>query len=68
MEYIQVEYDPLYYGGDYCDTGYFVYVEASRVKSNADVHNLFEELTGLDSVHIIHFSLDDLYTKDGDPL
>lgn len=74
--HIQVEWSPNFFGGDFSDVGQFVYIpyqqmvnlKNNRPKWNMDkvVKVLFESITGRHHRHIVHFSLDDVYDKDGE--
>jgi hypothetical protein len=63
VECIAVEYDPEYTGGDYDGTGETVYLPVSKIGEHdtEDAHDIavwsaFKEATGLDSIHIVHYS------------
>lgn len=60
-KYIEVEYDKEYYGGDYNGVGDFILVPYKK-----NIEREFEKLTGLNRKHIIHYSCDELYNKDGE--
>jgi hypothetical protein len=64
--YFRVEFDPGYYGGDYRGTGSFALIPASLVKKVNSVESAFLKHTGFDPQHIIHYSLDERYDKNGD--
>lgn len=63
--YVQFEFDRKYYGGDYSRTGEFAYVPSSLCDELGH-EAAFTAQTGLDSVHLIHYSPDELYTASGD--
>ena len=68
--HIQIEYDVNYYGGDYLKVGQFVYIpleeiENSPLEEKEAVNAAFKRCTGKNPVHIIHWTLDSLYTADG---
>jgi hypothetical protein len=72
---VRVEYDLSYWGGDYAGVGEFIQiplalVESMRSITTADdvVDMAFRKLTHQDSAHIIHYSLDELYDQDGEPI
>jgi hypothetical protein len=65
---IQVEYDLEYSGGDYSDTGDFAYVPCSLADRLGSIEAAFERHTGHSRIHIVHYSPDELYTADGEPL
>ena len=75
-QYIRVEYDTTYTGGDYKGVGKFAYIPELMVEQavrackftgieDDPVHLAFRKLTHMDSMHIIHYSSDERYTKDG---
>ncbi len=61
MAAIQVEYDESFWGGDYSKVGKLVLVHQSTVEKLGSVDAAFRATTGLDPIHIIHYSEDDLY-------
>lgn len=73
---VQVEYDSAFWGGDYDGVGKFVLIPLSLIgeyamqspDGNDGVELAFTKITTLDSVHIIHYTLDELYDQDGTPL
>jgi hypothetical protein len=62
MNFIRVEYDLNYAGGDYSQVGDFAYVPADC----GDVEEEFEKVTGYDRIHMIHYSPDELYDEQHD--
>lgn len=69
-QYVRVEYDPLYTGGDYSGTGQFAYLPMDLVEAFAKedqggdgVELAFAKMTKLDSMHIVHYSLDERYNQ-----
>lgn len=73
IPHIKVEYDPLYTGGDYAGTGQFVLIplsviEASKAETSADdvVGLAFRKHTKQDSMHIIHYTMDEVYNQAGE--
>ena len=66
--HFQVEYDSNYYGGDYDKVGKFVYIPTDLIDVYGSPEKAFEKVTGIDSVHIVHFSLDEIYDSEGDKL
>lgn len=67
-EFLCVEYDRSYCGGDYKGVGEFVLIPltAIRKKDGVDaVDNAFQKATGLNAMRIIHYSQDEVYDKDG---
>lgn len=70
--YIRVEYDTAYTGGDYDNVGSFVLVPLNLVEAgysagpdDSAVAWAFAKVTGLDPIHIIHYSLDETYDRHG---
>lgn len=71
---VRVEYDPAFWGGDFDGVGQFVLIPLRDVVAfamvtsrNDAVEKAFRKLTNQDSVHIIHYSLDELYDQCGEP-
>ncbi len=73
-KFVRVEYDPKYHGGDYEGVGQFVLVPMSLVKRFKDrrsfgsVEQAFQAQTGLCAKHIVHYTTDELYGEDGQPI
>lgn len=72
---VRVEYDLAYWGGDYAGVGKFIYIPMALVDSMRGatteddlVDMASRKLTHQDSAHIIHYSLDELYDQDGEPI
>ncbi len=70
-KFFVVEYDKKYFGGDYSDVGNFVYIPLAALDSicldeQAKVNWAFRAKLNLDPQHIIHYNLDELYTRTGD--
>jgi hypothetical protein len=67
--YVQFEYDLTYTGGDYSGVGQHVYVPFYVIEPHLGdeklVRHAFREHTYIDPIHIIHYQVDQLYTKDG---
>lgn len=63
--FIQVEYDKTFFGGDYSGVGDYALIHVSLVKPYGGVPAAFKAETGIDTVHIIHYSEDQLYDKNG---
>jgi hypothetical protein len=68
---VRFEYDLNYRGGDYRGVGAFVYVPLAVVESfehdpDAD-RKAFYRHTGHDPIHIVHYSLDELWDSNGEP-
>jgi len=67
--HIQVEYDRNYFGGDYSGVGEFALIPVDEIPKGANgVKRAFEKSTGLHRQHIVHYSEDELFDADGDPL
>ncbi len=64
--FMRVEYDKKFCGGDYSGTGEFVLIPLSLVEVTDDMDSAFEEKTGLNPVHIIHYSEDELFDAAGE--
>lgn len=72
-EYFKVEYHPDYWGGDYSDTGHDVFLAFAHLEQLAKlvplmaddddllVKLLFKVITNEDPVHIIHYTMDEVY-------
>lgn len=63
-QYIQVEYDETFYGGDYSGTGDFILISLTDIQNLGGVENAFRVMTRMEPVHIIHYSKDELYDSD----
>ena len=74
LEYIRdnivcrkVEYDTSFFGGDYSGVGNMVYIpDDDDFGLRVDIKEVFQRMTGIDPVHIVHVSLDEEYTFDGE--
>ena len=66
--YVQVEWDPYFYGGDYNGVGSFAYIPYNENMTDEDLESAFEKHTGRSKTHIIHYSFDELYDEHGDYL
>ncbi len=66
--HIQVEYDESFWGGDYYGVGNLVCVKLSEVDKLGGVEAAFKALTGIDAVHMIHHSEDELCDAEGNHL
>lgn len=62
--FIQVEYDPQYEGGSYSSVGQFVLIPSGT----KDIERVFERKTKLSRRRIVHYSPDELYDKNGNPV
>lgn len=54
----KVEYDLNYFGGDYSDNGEVVYIPVME----ETIQETFTKMTGINAVHIIHHSQDELFS------
>lgn len=63
--HVRFEYDPEFTGGEYEGTGRFALVPYARVQE-AGAEAAFTEATGLDAMHIVHFTVDELYDAEGE--
>ena len=66
--HFQVEYDSNYYGGDYDKVGKFVYIPMDLIDVYGSPERAFEKVTGKDSVHIVNFTIDEIYDSEGNEL
>lgn len=67
--HMRVQYDPNYYGGQPAKAGRDALVPAALVELlGGDVPAAFEMMHGVDRVHITHFSADEAFDADGEPL
>ena len=58
------EYDLSYTGGEYGYVGDFEYVPCEVIGDNPE--QAFEDYTKISKVHIIHYTLDEVYVCNGD--
>jgi hypothetical protein len=66
--FINVEYDLTYTGGDYNRTGSFVHVPVYMIELHGgDTPKAFKEVTGIDPIHIVHYSPDEVVGEKGQP-
>lgn len=65
--HVRFEYDPEFTGGEYEGTGRFALVRYARVQESGP-EAAFTEATGLDAVHVVHYTLDELYDASGEPV
>jgi hypothetical protein len=63
--HIRVEYDTHYTGGDYTDVGDYAYIPSALVEQMG-VERAFYKTTDINSIHIVHWSADELFTAAGD--
>ena len=69
--FIRVEYDLLFCGGDYNGTGQFAFIPLNLVnkfssQSESDGVDLaFSKTTKIDAMHIVHYTLDEVYDANG---
>lgn len=61
----RVEYDKDFWGGDYSGVGSFAYVPLALVGDGVTPERAFELYTGVATEHMIHYTLDELYTAGG---
>jgi hypothetical protein len=66
--HLAFEYDPDYWGGNYDKTGQFAYVPICFINEKGSPEDAFEEFTGIDKRHIVHYSLTEVCNKNGEPL
>ena len=64
--FTRFEYDMEYSGGDYNKVGNFAYVPCKEIGN--DPEKTFEEYTGISRIHIIHYTLDEVYVGDGNSM
>ena len=65
--HVRVEYDPEFTGGEYDGVGHFAYLPLAQVEASG-VEAAFTAATGLDPVHMVHHTLDELYDASGERL
>lgn len=63
--FVQVEYDTKYTGGEYSRVGQLALVPTALVRE-VGVEAAFQRTTGVNPVHIVHYSEDELYGADGE--
>ncbi|KKN91181.1 hypothetical protein LCGC14_0220470 [marine sediment metagenome] len=64
--YIRVEHDKRFFGGVYKGVGYFSFVKLIHVNSLGSVEAAFKATTGIEPIHIVRYSEDDLYNDKGE--
>jgi hypothetical protein len=64
IPHFQVEFDLNFHGGDYDEVGDFAYVPVGLV-AKMGMEKAFQEFTGHDPVHIIHYTEDELFDSEG---
>lgn len=62
-----IEFDLKYFGGDYSDTGDFVFIPNDFIDNQPTVEQAFIVWTGHDACHIVTIYLDEEYKSDGQP-
>ena len=67
MRFVQVEFDRSYTGGDYDKVGEFLLLEEEGL-TDENLPERFEAKTGLGPEHIIHYTFDELFDANGDPI
>lgn len=73
-EFIRVEFDPQYTGGDYSGSGQFALIPVKLIEKMAEqdpnfgdgVGQAFTKVTKLDCMHIVHYTTDEHYDKSGE--
>jgi hypothetical protein len=71
----KVEYDVTYFGGDYAGVGSMVYLPVALIEAHTPynvsdddgVRRAFQAATGIDPVHIVSYTTDELFTFEGQP-
>lgn len=63
--FFQVEYDEEYFGGNYHRTGNFALIKLIDVNRLGSVEAAFKETTGVETIHIIHYSEDEMFDAEG---
>ena len=63
QEYFEVEFDLEYTGGDYSGVGDTVLIP---VCNEDDIEESFEKQTGHSRIHVIYYTLDEVYDEDGE--
>jgi len=68
--HIKFEYDLSFRGGDYSGTGVFAYVPFHLLQTPESLtpEQAFTKHTGHEASHIVHYTLDELYDAQGNPL
>lgn len=65
----RVEWDYSYWGGDYSSVGRFTYIPVEVYERfHHDMQKAFNHVTGENPLHIIHWSEDEFFTRDGQRL
>ncbi len=64
-QYVRVEYDEEFFGGDYSGVGNFAFVNLIDINGLGSVETAFKQTTGIETIHIIHYSEDELYDVNG---
>lgn len=67
-ECFEVEYDLKFSGGDYSGVGDFAYVPFALLTDDVTPEEAFEQHTGHSRQHIIHFTLDEAFDRNGERL
>lgn len=68
-EHIKVEFDLNYSGGEYSGVGATVLIPVSNLaldEKDWNVEAAFEKQTGYSRIHIIHYTLDDIFDEKGE--
>jgi len=64
-KHYQFEYSLDYSGGDYDGVGDFAYVPVELADKIGE-EEAFEKVTGINPIHIIFYTTDEVYDADGD--
>jgi len=65
--YIQFEYDLEFHGGDYDKVGEYAYVPIELIEKMGE-EEAFEKVTGINAVHIIFYTMDEVYDAKGNQI
>jgi hypothetical protein len=63
-EFIEVEYDTDYFGGDYSNVGETAMIP-TKLAEQVGMGMAFRQTTGFDPAHIIHYNPDERYDSNG---
>jgi hypothetical protein len=63
--HVRFEYDETFFGGDYKKVGQFAYVPLGLIEHAETPEKAFADCTKVAPIHIIHYTLDELYTAEG---
>lgn len=67
--YFRVEYDKNYHGGEYSGQGSVAFISFDSLRGNGESHvrEAFTRETGLPAYNMVHYSLDEEFTAEGEP-